>query len=215
MPYSKHSFTALATKHFLVWHSKQLVVIDNILLALLMDTESNIRVQTLCLTCKIKVRSSTSRCWSFTWNSVALLSIHISASGSSTMCRHGASANRTSLWTGRDTGSANRGMSWCVLLSCDRTLWLMLHWSNLNCIHFNFFIFKRQSRDSSVGIALGYGLDDRGSRARFPAGAENFSLHHRVQSGSGAHPASYPVDTRGSFLGGKAPGAWSWPLCSI
>jgi hypothetical protein len=27
-----------------------------------------------------------------------------------------------------------------------------------------------------VGIALGYGLDDRGSRVRFPAGA----LHHRL-----------------------------------
>jgi hypothetical protein len=26
-----------------------------------------------------------------------------------------------------------------------------------------------KSRDSSVGIALGYGLDDRGSRVRFPA----------------------------------------------
>jgi hypothetical protein len=61
-----------------------------------------------------------------------------------------------------------------------------------------------QSRDSSVGIALGYGLDDRGSRVRFPAGAEDFSLHHCVQNGSGAHPASYPVGTRGSFPGGKA-----------
>jgi hypothetical protein len=60
------------------------------------------------------------------------------------------------------------------------------------------------SRDSSVGIALGYGLDDRGSRVRFPAGAGNFSLHHRVQKGSGAHPASYPVGIRGSFPGGKA-----------
>jgi hypothetical protein len=47
-----------------------------------------------------------------------------------------------------------------------------------------------KSRDSSVGIALGYGLDDRGSRIRFPAGARNFSLHHLVQNGSGAHPAS-------------------------
>jgi hypothetical protein len=27
-----------------------------------------------------------------------------------------------------------------------------------------------KSRDSSVGIALSYGLDDRGSRVRFPAG---------------------------------------------
>jgi hypothetical protein len=68
------------------------------------------------------------------------------------------------------------------------------------------------SRDSSVGIALGYGLDDRGSRVRFPAGAENFSLHHRVQNGFGAHPASYPMDNKGSFPGGKATGAWSWPL---
>jgi hypothetical protein len=62
-------------------------------------------------------------------------------------------------------------------------------------------------RDSSVGIALGYGLDDRGSKVRFPAGARNFSLHHRVQNGSVAHPASYPMGTRGSFPGGKA--AWA------
>jgi hypothetical protein len=60
-----------------------------------------------------------------------------------------------------------------------------------------------ESRDSSVGIALGYGLDNRGSRIRFPAEVGNFSLHHRVQNGSGAHPASHPMYTRGSFLGGK------------
>jgi len=28
------------------------------------------------------------------------------------------------------------------------------------------------------------------SRFRFPAGAGNVSFHHRVQNGSGAHPAS-------------------------
>jgi hypothetical protein len=61
-----------------------------------------------------------------------------------------------------------------------------------------------KSRDSSVGIALGYGLEDESSRVRLPAGAGNFSLHHRVQNGSGAYPASYPMGTRGSFLGGKA-----------
>jgi hypothetical protein len=54
---------------------------------------------------------------------------------------------------------------------------------------------------------LGYGLDDRGSRLRFPAGAGNFSLHHRVQTGSEAHPASYPICPRGSFSVGKAAGA--------
>jgi hypothetical protein len=62
-------------------------------------------------------------------------------------------------------------------------------------------------RDSSVGIALGYGLDDGRSRFRFPAGAGNFSLHHRVQNVCGAHPASYLMGTMGSFPGCKAAGA--------
>jgi hypothetical protein len=64
-----------------------------------------------------------------------------------------------------------------------------------------------QSRDDSISIALGYGLDDRGSRVRLPAGAGNFSLHHLIQNDSGAHPASCPMGTRGSFLGDKATGA--------
>jgi hypothetical protein len=64
-----------------------------------------------------------------------------------------------------------------------------------------------QSRDSSVSIALGYGLYDRDSGVRFLAGAGNFSLSHHVQNGSGAHPASYPMGIRGSFPGGKEPGA--------
>jgi hypothetical protein len=67
----------------------------------------------------------------------------------------------------------------------------------------------------TVGTALGYGLDDRGSRVRFPTGAGNFSLHHRVQNGSGAHPASYPMGTWGFFPGDKAAGAWRWLLTSV
>jgi hypothetical protein len=63
-----------------------------------------------------------------------------------------------------------------------------------------------KSRDSPVGIALGYGLDGRDSRVQFPAGAGNFSLHHRDQNGSGAHSASYPICTGGSFPRGKAAG---------
>jgi hypothetical protein len=63
-----------------------------------------------------------------------------------------------------------------------------------------------ESHDSSVGIALAYGLDDRGYRVWFPAGAGNFSLHHRVQNGTGTHPVSYQMGTRGSFPGGKAEG---------
>jgi hypothetical protein len=42
-----------------------------------------------------------------------------------------------------------------------------------------------KSRDSSVGIALGYGLDDRGSRVRFPVGVWNFSLRQHVQKALG------------------------------
>jgi hypothetical protein len=72
----------------------------------------------------------------------------------------------------------------------------------------------KENRDSSVGIALDYWLDIRDSRVWFLAGAENFCLHHRVQNGSGAHLASYPMSTRGSFLVGKAAGAWSWPPSS-
>jgi hypothetical protein len=64
-----------------------------------------------------------------------------------------------------------------------------------------------KSRYSSVGIALGYGLDDWGSRVRLLAEAGNFSLHHRVQNGSGAHSASYPMDNRSYFPWGKAAAA--------
>jgi hypothetical protein len=54
-------------------------------------------------------------------------------------------------------------------------------------------------------IALG-GLDDWGSTVIFPAGAGNFSLHHRVQHGSGAHPSSYPMGTGALSLEVKRPG---------
>jgi len=37
----------------------------------------------------------------------------------------------------------------------------------------------------------------------------------RLQTGSGAHSASYPIGTRGSFPGGKAAGVWGWPLIYI
>jgi hypothetical protein len=70
--------------------------------------------------------------------------------------------------------------------------------------HFKYFV---TNRDSSVDIGLGYGQDGWGSRVRFPAVAENFSPHHRVQNGCEAHPASYPMGNGGSFPGGKAAGA--------
>jgi hypothetical protein len=53
---------------------------------------------------------------------------------------------------------------------------------------------------------LGYVLDDRGSRIQLPGRAGNFSLHHRVQNGSGVHQASYRMGIRGSFPDVKRPG---------
>jgi hypothetical protein len=47
---------------------------------------------------------------------------------------------------------------------------------------------------------LGYGLDDRVSIPG-TANTKIFSLHHGVQTGFGAHPASYPLNS--SFPGGK------------
>jgi hypothetical protein len=51
-------------------------------------------------------------------------------------------------------------------------------------------------RDSSVGIATGYGLFD--SRL-----AQNFPLHQSVQTGSGAHTAFYLMGNGGLILGVK------------
>jgi hypothetical protein len=49
-----------------------------------------------------------------------------------------------------------------------------------------------------------YGLDDRAIEVRSPTEAEDFSSSLCVQTGSGAHPASYPMSTGGPFPGGKA-----------
>jgi len=59
------------------------------------------------------------------------------------------------------------------------------------------------------------GQDARCPRVRFSEGDGNFSLYHRVQKGSGALTASYPMGKRGSFLGGNAAVSWTWPFTSI
>jgi hypothetical protein len=55
-------------------------------------------------------------------------------------------------------------------------------------------------------IPLATGWTTEGSEFLFRFGQE-FPLLHNVQTGSGAHPASYPMDTGDSSLGGKAAGA--------
>jgi hypothetical protein len=63
-----------------------------------------------------------------------------------------------------------------------------------------------QSRDSSVGIATGYGQDDQRIVIRVPVGQE-LSLLYFVQTSSGVHTISYKMRTGDSFLGGKTAGA--------
>jgi hypothetical protein len=60
------------------------------------------------------------------------------------------------------------------------------------------------TRNSSAGIATGYGLDGRGS---IPGRLGDFSALHSVQIASGAHPGSYPLGTGGNLPVCKAVGA--------
>jgi hypothetical protein len=53
-------------------------------------------------------------------------------------------------------------------------------------------------------MATGWTME--GSEFEFRKGQE-CELLRIVQTGSGAHPASYPMGIRGSFSGGKAAGA--------
>jgi hypothetical protein len=65
------------------------------------------------------------------------------------------------------------------------------------------------TRDSAVGTATGYGLDDRGGRSSESLTGHEFTLHHVAQPGSGDHPTSYPMGTGGSFPKGKTAGSSS------
>jgi hypothetical protein len=56
----------------------------------------------------------------------------------------------------------------------------------------------------SVGVVTGCGLDNRDS---ILGKGKSFFVHHIVQTGFGAHPASYPKGIEGCFHGCKAAGA--------
>jgi hypothetical protein len=59
------------------------------------------------------------------------------------------------------------------------------------------FFFSPKNVLKQLGFLIGGSSPGRGWE---------FFLHHCVQTGSGTHPASYPVGTRSSFLGVKRPG---------
>jgi hypothetical protein len=55
---------------------------------------------------------------------------------------------------------------------------------------------------SPVGVAA-----DWTAGVRFAVGARDFSFLHSLQTGSGAHSASYPMGVGGSFPGAEAANA--------
>jgi hypothetical protein len=65
--------------------------------------------------------------------------------------------------------------------------------------HFDIYNGILWSQRSEVGIATGYGLDERGVGVRVPGGSR-ISSDHIVQTGSGVHPSSYPMGKVG----------WQW-----
>jgi hypothetical protein len=65
------------------------------------------------------------------------------------------------------------------------------------------YVFYIVSRNRVVGVAIGYGLDDRGFGVRIPVGSRIFSSPRRPDRLWG-HPTSYRM---GTFPGGKAAGA--------
>jgi hypothetical protein len=75
---------------------------------------------------------------------------------------------------------------------------------NNHLSHFYLLNQYDRSRGSSVSIVSDYGLDDRAIGVQSPAGAKDFSSSLCVQTGSGAHPASFTTGTGGPFPGGKA-----------
>jgi hypothetical protein len=77
--------------------------------------------------------------------------------------------------------------------------WLCEKFGSSPLLKYFYFIQAHWGRDSSVGIATGYGLDGPGIESRWGA---RFFAH--VQTGPGAHPASCTMGT-GSFPGVKRP----------
>jgi hypothetical protein len=72
--------------------------------------------------------------------------------------------------------------------------------------HSILIVLPNVTQDSVVGIATGYGLDDREVGVRVPIESRNFSSPID-QTGSGVPPTSYSMGTGRSLPGSKAAGA--------
>jgi hypothetical protein len=68
--------------------------------------------------------------------------------------------------------------------------------------YYYYYYYYYWSQDGVVGIATGYGLDDRGVGVRVPIGSRNFSSPHRSPRLWGP-PSLLSNWYRGPFIGGK------------
>jgi hypothetical protein len=73
-----------------------------------------------------------------------------------------------------------------LLLKTTRGIEGQIKGSELQCM------YHYGSRGSSVGVAMGYRLDDRGS---ILGRSKRFSLLQSIQTDSAANPAPYPMGT--------------------
>jgi len=95
---------------------------------------------------------------------------------------------------------------WWPSLGTRRRKWIMLklvkveHDSDIDWLDWSssgsciFVSFCGDERRVSV---IHFGLRAGWSGVQVPTRAGNFTVQHRIQTGSGAHPATYPMGTRG------------------
>jgi hypothetical protein len=76
---------------------------------------------------------------------------------------------------------------------------ILVAFNSFNVTSFNTPNGRIRETGSSVSTVSDYGQDDRAIEVRSPAETKDFSSNLCVQTGSGAHPASCTVGTRGSF----------------
>jgi hypothetical protein len=86
--------------------------------------------------------------------------------------------------------SPERGMNRKKVVEQKKPIFCPIHFCPAPCAF-------RVRRDSSVGRVTGYGLEGWGS---FSVRGKGFSLFHSLQTGPGAHPASYPTGTGNSVI---------------
>jgi hypothetical protein len=95
-------------------------------------------------------------------------------------------------------------MAWCLIKQWIRLQGMVLSYRQEQIYRLPLSWDFIRSRDISVVKRRGTGWMIGGFESRQGLGV--FSPHHGVQTGCVAHPASYPVGSRGSFPGGKAAG---------